>query len=67
MIRLAFSVKTWRSCCLISDPEVLIADMSKAERGWLRTHPYFGDPSSRCYGRIENAEDAAIVFARLTG
>jgi len=52
---------------LVSDPDDLKNDMTAHERGWLRRHPEFGDPSFRAYAGIENAEDAAIVFRRLTG
>lgn len=51
---------------LVNDPDPLVGDISNNERGWLRKHSYFGDPSSRCYRRIDGAEDAAIVFRRLT-
>ncbi len=50
---------------LVADPDPLSADLSSSERGWMRRHAYFGDPSSRCYRRIDGSDDAAIVFRRL--
>lgn len=51
---------------LVDDPDGIGAELSSAERGWLRRHPYLGDPTSDCYRDIPNAEDAAIVYRRLS-
>lgn len=50
---------------LILDPDAVASDITPKERGWLKGHDGFGDPSSACYRRIPGAEDAAIVFRRL--
>ena len=50
---------------LILDPDAMASEITSKERGWLKGHDAFGDPSSTCYRRISGAEDAAIVFRRL--
>lgn len=50
---------------LIDDPDVLGADLSKTERGWLRRHACFADPAHDSYRGITDAVDAAIAFRRL--
>lgn len=52
---------------LVEDPDPLAVDLSKSERGWLRRHPYFADPSSESYIGISDSDDAAISFRRLSG
>ncbi len=51
---------------LVDDPDPLSTELKPTERGWLRRHGYFGDPSSPPYAGLERAEDGAIVFRRLT-
>jgi hypothetical protein len=51
---------------LVEDPDELAKQCSIAERGWLRKHPYFGDPNGACWNGIIGAEDGAIVYHRLT-
>ena len=51
---------------LVEDPDELAKQCSRAERGWLRKHPYFGDPNDACWNGIIGAEDGAIVYRRLT-
>jgi hypothetical protein len=51
---------------LVEDPDKLARRCSAAERGWLRKHPYFGDPHDACWNGITGAEDGAIVYRRLT-
>jgi len=50
---------------LVEDPDELVARMTAKERGWLRRHPYFGDPRDACWTEIIGAEDGAIVYRRL--
>jgi hypothetical protein len=50
---------------LVEDPDELAKQCSRAERGWLRKHPYFGDPNDACWNGIIEAEDGAIVYRRL--
>jgi len=52
---------------LVEDPDPLGAELTKSERGWLRGHPYFADPTHESYVGIENPADAAIAFRRLSG
>jgi len=51
---------------LVEDPDELARQCSATERGWLRKHPYFGDPDDACWTGIIGAEDGAIVYRRLT-
>jgi hypothetical protein len=51
---------------LVEDPDELARQCSASERGWLRKHPYFGDPHDACWNGIVGAEDGAIVYRRLT-
>jgi hypothetical protein len=50
---------------LVDDPDLLVADLSRSERGWLRKHEYLADPAQDCYRGIPDAEDAAIVYRRI--
>ena len=50
---------------LVQDPDPLVAQISRSERGWLCRHPEFADSASPCYAGILNAVDAATVFRRL--
>ncbi len=50
---------------LVEDPDGMVADISSPERSWLRRHAELGDPDSRCYVGMDDAEDAAIVYRRL--
>lgn len=52
---------------LVEEPDPLVAEMRPSERSWLKKHPYLSDSSNESYRGIENAEDAAIVFRRLSG
>jgi len=51
---------------LVEDPDELARRCSSSERGWLRKHPYFGNPHHACWTGIIGAEDGAIVYRRLT-
>ena len=51
---------------LIDDPDSIAAQLSSAERGWLRRHQELGDPTGSWYSTVERAEDAAIAYRRLT-
>lgn len=51
---------------LVLDPDPLGSDLQPTERSWLRKCPELGDPDAACYHGIDNAEDAAIVYHRLT-
>jgi hypothetical protein len=51
---------------LVEDPDELVSQITAKERGWLRRHPYFGDPHDACWTGIVGAEDGAIVYRRLT-
>ncbi len=50
---------------LVENPDELARECSGAERGWLRKHPYFGNPRDACWNGIVGAEDGAIVYRRL--
>lgn len=52
---------------LVEDPDPLGVELSKSERGWLRRHPYFADPTNESYLGIGDAADAAISFRRFSG
>lgn len=52
---------------LLADPDAFARYLSRAERQWLRRHPYLADASDECYRGVPRAEDAAIVFRRLAG
>jgi hypothetical protein len=51
---------------IVDDPDPLVAELTRSERGWLRRHPYFGDAESQAWRNIPRAEDGAIVYRRLT-
>jgi hypothetical protein len=51
---------------LVDDPDELARQCSAKERGWLRKHAYFGEPSHAAWERVIGAEDGAIVYRRLT-
>ncbi|MDQ3822954.1 MAG: hypothetical protein M3321_06915 [Actinomycetota bacterium] len=52
---------------LVEDPDPLVDEIRKTERGWLRRHPYFGNPAADAWADLspDDAERAAIVFRRL--
>lgn len=52
---------------LVDEPDRLAAELTQTERGWLRRHPYFGDPSDACWAsfQADDPEHAAIVYRRL--
>lgn len=52
---------------LVDDPDQLAADLTRAERGWLRRHPYFGDASAPEWNAFpaDDPERAALVYRRL--
>lgn len=53
---------------LVKDPEPLLHDITRAERGWLRHHTdTLGDLANPCWREIDNAEDGLLVFRRLAG
>jgi len=52
---------------LVDEPDPLADQMSRTERGWLRRHPYLGDPRHDVWRDIALAEQGAIVFRRLSG
>jgi hypothetical protein len=52
---------------LVDDPDPLEADLSKAERKWLRSHQYLGEPSHEAWEGVESPELGASVFLRLAG
>lgn len=52
---------------LVEDPDPLEAELSKTERGWLRRHPYFADPTHGSYFGFPESADAAIAYRRLAG
>ena len=52
---------------LVEDPDSLTLGISDNERKWLKKHSYFADSSHVSYEALAEAEDAAIVFRRLTG
>lgn len=52
---------------LVDDPDPLVADLKSSERGWLRRHRSFGNPTEDCYRGLSDASDAAIVYRRLAG
>src|SRR5438876_10806922 len=51
---------------LVEDPDELVARMTAQERGWLRRHPYFGDPRDACWTEINGAEADVGVGKRLS-
>lgn len=52
---------------LVEDPDPLEAELSTAERGWLRRHRHFADARDESYLGIPEAADAAIAYRRLAG
>ena len=50
---------------LVEDPDELAMSCLPAEKGWLRKHPYFGDPQDACWDGILGAEDGSIIYRRL--
>jgi hypothetical protein len=54
---------------LVDDPDRLRRELSRTERGWLRRHGYFGDPSDERWDSFpaDDPERVAIVYRRLLG
>ncbi len=51
---------------LVEDPDILRADLTGTEVGWLRSQKTFEDPSAPAWRGISAAENGAIVYRRLT-
>ncbi|MEX0674759.1 MAG: hypothetical protein WD067_08285 [Gaiellaceae bacterium] len=52
---------------LVQDPDELAREISRAERGWLRSHVYFADPADDHWDAFEtdDREQSALVYRRL--